>query len=179
MKTSFQIYSTNERIFNEIIDLYISAFPSSERRTTADFASILENDDRFNIIVASFNSSFAGFISYWTFNDFIYIEHLAIVESLRGNGLGSFLINQLTKCADHLPILLEVEPDTDTISHNRIKFYNNLGFSVRNDIHYIQPPYALGKESIELWIMTNSNISSTQLISFTENIKDVVYFSHY
>lgn len=95
---------------------------------------------------------FAGILLWWSFPDMRYVEHIAVMPSLRGHGLGREVLNLFLRESD-IPVFLEVEiPDKD-IKHRRIKFYERLGF-VLNKHAYFQPSYHVGGEPVPLLIMT-------------------------
>lgn len=156
-----------------LITLYISAFPVDERRdwhNNSDIQYFLENHPDMHIISVSSENKFVGFISYWILNSpiqyIIYIEHLAVSKSLRGNGFGKRLINYIRKQYPKSGLILEVEPPTDDTSKRRIEFYEHLGLILHSGFEYIQPPYSSNKQSMHLNIMTTPDISQKQLKEF-------------
>ncbi len=62
--------------------------------------------------------SFIGFISFWEFKDYLYIEHFAINNEIRGKGYGSTILNKFIKSTPKT-ILLEIDPIIDDISNAR------------------------------------------------------------
>ncbi len=148
------------------LDLYIFSFPDNERRewnSTIDVDSFCRLNQRYFYIMDIFvDDNFAGFVSYWDFDDFIYVEHIAISHLSRNKGIGSSILKFLiSKINDN--IILEVEPPIDDISIKRIKFYNRIGFSVVNNINYIQPAYSDKRQPIALLIMTHGNIQISDI----------------
>lgn len=164
---------------SSLLPLYIEAFPCDERREWNSTDDIIEffriHADRFHIIVITSDNRFAGFLSYWDFRTHIYIEHLAIISQMRSHSLGSQLIQYVMTeiCPD---ILLEVEyPDTPQ-AIRRIGFYSRLGFSLRDDIPYIQPPYSPRLSPTPLMLMTYGNIQiDTPNDDIILSLKRIVY----
>lgn len=75
-------------------DLYMISFPVFEQRTDE------QQDDAFSCLNYHLNAyaedgCFIGFISYWEFSDYIYIEHFAINQSLRGKDMATGFCNVL------------------------------------------------------------------------------------
>ncbi|MCX6231975.1 MAG: GNAT family N-acetyltransferase [Bacteroidetes bacterium] len=132
--------------------IYETSFPPNERR---DFKKILLllSDDRFNISAILFEDEVVGMLSDWDFKTFTYIEHFAISPDIRGNGLGSYVLNNFILINDKL-VVLEVEIPEDENSYKRIMFYERFGFNVCKET-YIQPPYDEGKEAVPMLIMIN------------------------
>lgn len=145
----------------EFIMLYTTAFPPEERRDwekTADVRRfMLDNHSEFNIIMIRTDNCFAGFITYWDFNDFIYIEHFAVHENFRKHGIGSKTLSHIISKINR-NIILEVEHPNNDESTRRIKFYLRAGFHVNYNIDYIQPPYHECQSSVPLLLMTYGNI---------------------
>lgn len=139
--------------------LYLDVFPKQERRTLSELDKILYKDC-FEFIPIYDNQEFAGFANVWTFKDFLYLEHFAIVPEKRNKGLASeFLIGFLSQ--NTLPMVLEVEKPSQAkndserkISARRIAFYERIGFKVCK-IPYFQPPYSPDLEGLYLYLMTN------------------------
>ena len=118
-----------------------NAFPYEERRSAHD-QEICLADSRFEFFEIYDGDKDVGFVAIWVLDSFIFIEHIAIDENMRGCGYGSSAIN-LIKKKYNTDIILEAEtPDTPQ-QIRRIGFYKNLGFHV-NDFYYEQPSYHNG-----------------------------------
>lgn len=143
-------------------NLYNDAFPPAERRPFSHF--LLEPDSErrgpyLHIILLSkgMTSKFAGILTSWQFDDFIYIEHLAIMPGLRGGGIGSSIIEGLRSRFDS-PIVLEAEhpADDNPMAARRLAFYHRLGFDII-DNDYIQPPYSPGLPEVPLLLLADAD----------------------
>lgn len=137
--------------YDDVIGLYVSAFPDDERRPLDDFRTVLAENPFFVAQVVSDGGSFVGFITYWDFPSYRYVEHFAIASSLRGHGYGGDVIEWL-KSTTPLPVVLEVEPPTTSQARRRIQFYERHGF-VLSDYAYEQPPYCPGAGSLPMRLM--------------------------
>lgn len=143
------------------ISLYQSAFPLNERRCEwhcpKDVVEFLEiRKDVFNILLAYRETKFVGFLTYWGFGDFVYVEHLAVEKHYRGQKIGSQLVEWLKHNVGNR-IILEVELPENETQKDRIKFYSNLGFRAWQDVEYEQPSYSADQSSIKLMLMTHGN----------------------
>ena len=71
-------------------DLFESAFPDEERPPFGELKH--RNTALFHFMVATNQTDDGddpvGILTYWTFDEFVYIEHFAIAEELRNQGLG-------------------------------------------------------------------------------------------
>lgn len=117
---------------------------------------------------------YAGFLTAWDFNDFIYLEHFAIDEAARNGGIGGKALKQfLASC--RVPIVLEVEIPTDDLSKRRIGFYERLGFQLDTHLYY-QPPYRQGGPTLEMRLMTYGDLP---LSASFEAVKTTLYKNVY
>ena len=159
-----------------ILSLYIDAFPADERRewtVTDDICDFIDSHaDRFHIITIEHEDRFAGFVTYWDFSSHIYVEHLAIIEEMRSHSLGTQLLQHLIDTISP-DILLEVEHPTPPEAVRRITFYRHRGFTLRDDIPYIQPPYSPRLSPTPLILMTHGNVSPDDDLIAT--LKRIVY----
>ena len=136
--------------------LYIESFPPNERRPVLKMHHLIEQNDKFNVFVLVDEDvdSRIGFITIWTFDFFIYIEHFAISPEQRNGGYGAKSMNALMEQVQ-LPILAEIElPSSSEFAMRRLGFYEKLGFKPYYDIAYEQPPYEEGFEPVPMLLLT-------------------------
>ena len=133
-------------------DLYEKSFPIEERR---DFSLVLDiyKTDLLSLNLIYDNETMVGILNIWDFNDFLYIEHLAVSEQYRNRKIASKVLEQLN--TQNKLIVLEVELPNDELSKRRIDFYQRNSFSIQ-PYPYFQPPYRKGEERIKMHIMTNT-----------------------
>lgn len=162
----------NDTDRQQFAELYESAFPADERRPTADELAL--DDNRFGIAIVRHDKQFAGFVTTWHFDKFVYIEHFATLPELRGNGIGRRALETLLAQTE-LPFVLEVEPPTDTLKTRRMAFYRRAGFHEMPQA-YIQPPYHAAVQSLPLRLMTTSNDMSN---TFFDEIRKTLYSEVY
>ena len=155
------------------MELYESSFPSAERREIDQLKLLVQEEDLYiNQIVINENK-IAGLCIFWVFNEFVFIEHLAVNTELRGLGIGEGALSVLR---EKLKILiLETELPADEISKHLIQFYERNGFSLL-DLQYFQPSYGKNKPEVELKIMcTKADISDEKLDEYLLQIRNKVY----
>lgn len=146
----------SQSLLKKVSDLYHDAFPPDERRPWPDLKSrIADPAQQPELLIIRHRGRFAGFISWWQLDCHVrYIEHFAILSSLRGRSIGSkalaaFLAQTST------PAVLEVEPEGSTsMADRRIAFYKRVGLIPHHNHHYIQPPYAPDLHPVHLTLMT-------------------------
>lgn len=140
--------------------IYETSFPEDERREF-DLLKPLDEKSNLDFFIITDNQDVAiGIISLWFFDEFIYIEHFAIQEDKRKNGIGTKVLSKLTAKYSK-PILLEAElPDND-LAKRRIAFYQRHGF-VTLPYNYTQPPYDKNKQSLPMIIMMKTDFEITK-----------------
>jgi ribosomal protein S18 acetylase RimI-like enzyme len=155
--------------------LYQDSFPPEERREFFQLQQLVSDHNLFvNQIIADANTV-AGFCIFWTFDEFAFIEHLAVNPELRGVGIGEETLSILRE--KFKVLVLETELPADEISKRRIKFYERNGFCLL-ERQYFQPSYGNGKPEVELKIMcTKADISHEKLDEYILQIRKKVYRS--
>ena len=142
-------------ILNQIEMLYVGSFPPVERRAFANVKVLLEKDNvPFHIIAATEGDELVGFLSYWDFGTFRYIEHFAVDVKKRGNGIGSGILEHFIAENGKVPFVLEVELPEAYDARRRVDFYMRHCFIIWKRLKYIQPPYERGGDSLEMKLMT-------------------------
>ncbi len=176
MTIFFTEISFSDANMREIQALYEASFPRDERRDFSFFLDLLRSDSRFRVRIGTDDECgrFLCFISYWDFGDFCYIEHFAVEPELRCHGIGKAAMRDFLNSAGKR-IILEVEPPADDITRRRIALYESLGYVLRGDYRYIQPPYAPHLNALELKLMTNGEFSSADIAHAVSTIHREVY----
>ncbi len=154
----FRLSSVDDPAFAECWRLYEVAFPAEERRTLAcQRAAMAEQgqgeDAPFCCLSLEEDGSFVGIAFYWQTPAFIYVEHLAIVPSFRGQGLGHKVLEVLRHRAQERPLILEIEPVVDAATERRWRFYRSAGFH-RLPVHHLQPVYRRGDAPLVLTLLS-------------------------
>jgi len=144
------VYDSN---FEEVYDLYNSAFPQYQRRTWAGIESIFNKKPAFHCICVKSNNEFVGLIHYWTFEKFVYVEHFAVHPDFRNKGIGTSVMKEFLSKIE-LPVVIETETPRSLVASQRIHFYERLGFYMTTNF-YMQPPYEGSQVMMSMLIMSN------------------------
>lgn len=147
-----QIHADDIASLHFIERIYTESFPQDERRDFDEVVRLLRENDDFEIVMIADQEKPVGFISYWSWSDFTYMEHFAIDSHCRGAGYGAIAMTTLLQQIGK-PAVLEVEKPTDDLSRRRIHFYERLGFTLSTR-PYIQPPYSPDRNPLELYLMS-------------------------
>lgn len=169
-----RINNASHEAFVPLMELYTNAFPEEERRLIEDLAILLEKEPRMHFNLIRFDKELAGLCIYWDFEDFYYLEHLAVYEHLRNKKIGQQVLNWLDTNLKGLRIL-EAEPAEEEMAIRRVNYYRRNGYEVRKK-DYIQPSYDGIRNPIALWVMTSAE--SDKLDSYIETIKNEVYYKN-
>lgn len=122
---------------------YEFSFPPSERRTRAAQAAAFA-DPRYRLECWRDQGAFIGFMGWWDFGAYRYIEHVAVAPGARSGGYGSRIL--LTwRDADPRPVYLEIEEPRDELTRRRLAFYQRLDFVENPGVH-MQPFYQPGAD---------------------------------
>ena len=152
--------------------LYECSFPPEERRQFSAVKALLPVEEMHLALITTATGVPAGFVIYWQFSRFLFVEHFAIDASFRNQGFGAQVMQQLfmqDSCC-----LLEVEPPHDVSSEKRIQFYQRLGFH-RNAIDYLQPAYHDGGLPVPMLLLSNFSLSPEALASYVSEVRKTVY----
>lgn len=150
MLRSIRIFRENINENKAINQLYDDAFPLYEQRSNQGRKSILSHDDYY-LNYFTDNDKFVGFIGCWKIKDYFYIEHLAISDSLRGQGYGQKVLKQF--CNEVGQVILEIDPVVDEVSRKRLSFYQHCGFQ-QNEYTHVHPSYYPENKPHELEVLS-------------------------
>ncbi len=152
-----KIRTTDKAYYQFIENLLIDAFPVEEYREIDQFREYVDTKDAFHCNIILEDDKPVGFITFWDFEDFYYIEHFAIDPNLRNGGYGKKVMEGITKQLNR-PIVLEVEHPIEEMAKRRISFYERQGFTLwEND--YQQPPYRKGDNFLPMYLMVYGDLS--------------------
>ncbi len=171
-----RIISSEDQQIPSLLELYRESFPPEERRNENQLLKLIGTEEMWWMAVLQ-SGELAGFILFWDFDTFGFIEHFAIFPRLRGNSLGSSVLKQLNLRFPRL--LLEAELPYDQLSTRRLEFYRRNGFQTLN-LDYAQPPYRKGEQLLPMHLLSNfSDWEDHELEQAIVTFHNRVYFSHY
>lgn len=128
---------------------------------------------RLSLVGYSEGDMFVGFISYWEFGSYRYIEHFAVHQGLRGRGYGSEILNAFLRSTSKI-VLLEIDPVVDFVSRARLRFYRKCGFH-ENPFAHTHPPYREGYSPHSLVVLTSPrSITENEYRIFSTDLTEVV-----
>jgi GNAT superfamily N-acetyltransferase len=137
--------------FKEAWQIYVDSFPSDERRALELQKEAIKNK-KYNFSAAINDGVLVAIIAYWNIGGFLFLEHFAVIQDMRGKGIGTELLKRHI-LANKQKVVLEVERPETEIAIKRIGFYERIGFRL-NDFKYVQPPYGKDKNPVPMLLMT-------------------------
>lgn len=163
--------------YPDFLKLYNETFPLHQRRIYEDekhLANYIKmKGGKFNAFSVVDGDLYLGFLSYWTFEGYTYIEHFAIAPEQRGKNLGRLMLEHLFKEVSP-NVLLETELGDTTEAQKRIEFYEKNGFRIREEINYTQPSYGgKGQEAVPMLLMTHGEVNLHNIDSIKEMLREV------
>lgn len=152
--------------------LYASSFPVFEQRTEQQQQQAFSCPN-YHLTAYRENDRLIGFIAYWEFPSYIYIEHFAIHAALRGKGYGGQVLENFLS-AHSKTILLEIDPPADTVSRARLRFYQRCGFYPNPYLH-VHPPYREAYQGHPLVVLSaGREITEDEYRQFRTDLSSVV-----
>ncbi|MEG1622261.1 MAG: GNAT family N-acetyltransferase [Alistipes sp.] len=155
-----QITRSDDPLLDRILPLYESSFPQQERRPIEQLKLLLDTEERMVCNAVICEEKFCGLFIYWQFEQFYYLEYLAIYPELRNQKIGQQVLDYVARELTGLR-LMEVEPPVDEITKRRIGYYQRNGYEVLNQ-DYIQPSYWDDCPAGNLWLMGNRHTERLQ-----------------
>lgn len=168
-----RLKNISDDYFYKAWELYEDAFPMQERRLLdAQIVVMKKVNYHFDLIID--NKQLIGFLLWWNFETYRYVDHFATAIHQRNKGFGKLILENFMKINDK-PILLEVELPNSTIDQRRIKFYERIGFKL-NQHYYEVPPLKKGQPPLELLLMSYPDYLSTKDVEqFIEKCHPIIF----
>ena len=157
--------------------LYEASFPEQERRTMPQLLQLLP-EPGMHVHALTLGGQMAGLSIHWLFDDFLFLEHLAIIPPLLGQQLGRQAVQWL-QAQTKGPLVLEVEHPVHETSRRRIAFYERSGLILHPDFPYQQPSYQKGGAPVPMHLMTSETVADSALHNIAATIRQHVYERFY
>lgn len=158
-----------QKEFDAVYALLEQSFPPEEYRDYAKQKALLQNE-KYTAYGLLEKGRLQALITLWDFAHVVYVEHFAVDEACRSQGLGRQIL-ETVKAMVSCPLCLEVELPETGMAKRRIAFYARNGFTY-NDYPYIQPAYSPEKTAVPLRFMTTGGGISPERF---EEIKSCLY----
>lgn len=168
-----KVEDSKSKHFKESWKIYNSSFPSDEKRDVNMQVKLFDNAT-YSFYSVYEGKILVGIIAYWKFEDFLFVEHLAIKENCKGKGLGTMVLKKFIN-EKNGKIVVEVERPKTKIAQKRIGFYERAGFQL-NKYGYIQPPYSKDKNPVPMFLMSfPKKIDESEFLFIRKMIHSIIY----
>lgn len=165
-RNKIRLSDTASPPYKEFETLYAKSFPVFEQRTKEQQAAAFVST-YYHLDLYYEDDIFIGFIAYWQFDRYSYVEHFAIHDMHRGHGYGAQLLNQFVD-EQARQVVLEIDPIVDEVSAARWRFYERCTFS-QNSYAHIHPPYRDGCTGHSLVILSSGGTLETEVYELFYN----------
>ncbi len=168
-----RLKNITDNFFQEAWQLYEEAFPIEERKLLDEQSNILKNDNyHYDVLIDQ--NQFIGFILWWDFESYKFIDHFATSKHHRNKGIGSLILEKIITL-NTKPILLEVELPTSNLNKRRIEFYTRHGFKL-NQHYYEIPSVKNGQSPLQLLLMSHPNLlTASDVDIFIQKYHPIIY----
>ncbi len=168
-----KIENPDSREFKEAWKIYELSFPFDWRRSLKSQKKLMKNKS-YNFFVVFDNNVLVAIITDWNLDNFLFVEHFAVKNDLKGKGIGTKVLKEyLSK--NKQKIVIEVERPKTEIAIKRINLFEKVGFKL-NKYDYIQPSYGEGKCSVPMVLMTYpEKINESEFLLIREKMYLFVY----
>lgn len=161
-----RLKSVTEESRDIVYDRMKEAFPYEERRDKEDWIKLFDCERYKCMFIVDEKEIQIGFAAWWEYDEFIFLEHLAINGECRGHGYGTEFLN-FFRVICNKPIILEVEFPVTEQAIKRIEFYRKADFYLNDKYEYYQPSYH-GKESLPLILMSTVPLDEDKVKTFVK-----------
>ncbi len=161
--------------FTRLFDIMERSFPREEHGS-ARYHYAEQSRREFRCLCYEPEGAPAAFMNYYVFpeRDMIFLEHFAVSQQLRGNGIGSRLMRHFKELTSPSMIVLEVEPPEGETECRRISFYQRMGFFL-NSGEYFQPAFGKDMPDIPLKLMSTEPLEGARFQDAAALIHKKVY----
>lgn len=160
--------------FDEAYALFQKAFIPAELRPYKKMKPLFEQNQ---LIIYGYKDKqkLVATLLVWELENCIFWENFAVDESLRGQGIGSRVLEEVKAMYQDKTIILEVETPFDEMSQRRIGFYQRHEFML-NPYSYIQPTLDVNPTNVKLQLMSYPYIiDESQYQRIKKEIFKIVY----
>lgn len=155
--TKRRVADVDDPLFTESLDIYRTSFPVYEQRRIQDFPLAFADPGFYYEVFLNETGRVVSILVTWRRQEFVYLEYFAVDASLRGQGAGQRILEELRDAFPH-KLILEIDPPEDGISIRRLGFYQRHGFVPNPQFDYMHPPYTDEGDPFPLLLLTHEHL---------------------
>lgn len=152
-----RVRGVDDPLFVDSLDIYRTSFPAHEQRRVQDFPQAFQDPGFYYEVFLNGKGRVVAMLVTWRREEFVYLEYFAVDASLRGQGAGQRILEELRDAFPY-KVILEIDPPEDEISRRRLGFYQRHGFVPNPQFDYSHPPYTGDGEPFPLLLMTHKHL---------------------
>lgn len=158
--------STSSEYFTKAMELYLTAFPESERHPLDVIIERLNSGKEVLYGMVSESSELSGIILLWDlgYKSFKVLDYFAISERYRGMNYGERFLSEIIKISQMNSEVLVLEIGTpynkskDSLEYKRLKFYRKFNI-YEYPQYYYRMPNLYGDGFLDMSLLTIGNIA--------------------
>lgn len=133
MRDMMKIKYADKNDWKEIKEIYLEAFPKSERKPFFVIKHSIKKG-KTKILIATEDNYLQGFVMVIPYRDMVMVDYLAISSKIRSRGVGSKIMQEICRQFSNKKIVLLIERLEDHAENKeqrimRRKFYFKNGFT--------------------------------------------------
>ncbi|MDR2913403.1 MAG: hypothetical protein LBV74_00975, partial [Tannerella sp.] len=128
MSHFYRIENIHDRWYKDFLSIYSVSFPVYEQRSHEQQLYAFGNT-RYRLFCRINENRLDSFLSFWNFEEYVYMEHFAVNDKARGQNIGTNTLRQFGEEINKM-IILEIDPVIDEITEKRLFFYQKLDFKL-------------------------------------------------
>lgn len=168
----YRIENIHDKYYNDFISIYSTSFPVYEQRSHEQQLYAFSSK-HYHLFCRISENRLNAFISFWNFDNYVYVEHFAVNSQIRGQSTGTNTLTQFMEETQKM-IVLEIDPIVNEISKKRLSFYQKLDFKPCPYKH-VHPAYNKTYQPHELLVLSSGSIlSSSMYETFKADLNEVV-----
>lgn len=106
--TKRRVTGADDPLFVKSLDIYRTSFPLHEQRRVQDFPLAFEDPGFYYEVFLDEAGRVAAILVTWRRQEFVYLEYFAVSASLRGQGAGQRILEELRDAFPH-KVILEID----------------------------------------------------------------------
>ena len=166
--------------FSDLLEIYTSAIPENEQKTSHEVAGLLKRQDYKVLAVYRGEEVVAFSILYFSQRyPILLLEYMATREDCRNEGIGAKLFAKSLSMASGRMMLIEVDSEREDSKDNDLRvrrknFYRRLGCKQVLGLDYLLPLKSQGKSSLmDMMVHINNTVGQISTLIFRYWLSDV------
>lgn len=160
--------------FDQFYQILLNNFPTKEIKEY-NYMKDTFYAGHYQVLTLKKDHQIVGIMSFYQHDDFRFIDYFAIDGALKGNGMGSKMLQYFIGLDDQM-VILEVEHPENEQSERRIGFYQRNGLYLNDQFNYFVPPVRNLKHRLYFHLMSSKReLDNIEFEKYYPQILKMVY----